>query len=165
LQDAHTNQFHLSESSTLTLDKVDRSHAGIFSCMADNGVRDPVYADIELTVLCKFHSERMEKAKRFFANSLPFFHSLTHFALLAVLNIKKYKRKCTFYAFVISIQMRKQQESSNSNRELKIQTGKNHKNVRRKANMTFYIFSLYGISQNIKVESKQHTIAESQKSL
>lgn len=46
-------QYHLAESSTFTLEKVDRSFAGTYQCMADNGVREAVYADIELTVLCK----------------------------------------------------------------------------------------------------------------
>lgn len=52
-QNSHS-QYHLSESSTLVLERVDRSHAGTYQCMADNGVREPVYADIDLTVLCEF---------------------------------------------------------------------------------------------------------------
>ncbi|XP_070494163.1 limbic system-associated membrane protein-like [Chironomus tepperi] len=45
------SQYHLSEGSTLTLERVDRNHAGIYQCMADNSVREPAYSDIELTVL------------------------------------------------------------------------------------------------------------------
>lgn len=52
-QDSHTDM-HLSESSTMVLERVDRHHAGIYQCIADNGVREPVHVDIELTVLCKF---------------------------------------------------------------------------------------------------------------
>lgn len=52
IKDSHS-QYHLSESPTLTLERVDRNHAGIYQCLADNGVRDAVHVDIELTVLCK----------------------------------------------------------------------------------------------------------------
>ncbi|CAO1425000.1 unnamed protein product [Diamesa hyperborea] len=49
-KDSHS-QYHLSDSPTLTLERVDRNHAGIYQCLADNGVRDAVHVDIELTVL------------------------------------------------------------------------------------------------------------------
>lgn len=53
-QDAGPGSTHLSESSTLILERVDRHHAGFYQCAADNGVRDPIHVDIELTVLCKY---------------------------------------------------------------------------------------------------------------
>ncbi|GAB0087807.1 Immunoglobulin-like domain [Sergentomyia squamirostris] len=42
---------HLSDSSTLILEQVERQHAGVYQCAADNGVREPVSADVQLTVL------------------------------------------------------------------------------------------------------------------
>lgn len=54
-QDAFTGASHLSESPTLLLERVDRHHAGIYQCTADNGVREAVHVDIEVTVLCKYH--------------------------------------------------------------------------------------------------------------
>lgn len=45
---------HLSDSSTLILDRVDRHHAGVYQCAADNGVREPVSMDIHLTILCEY---------------------------------------------------------------------------------------------------------------
>ncbi|EDS44575.1 conserved hypothetical protein [Culex quinquefasciatus] len=35
----------------MVLERVDRHHAGIYQCTADNGVREAVHADIEVTVL------------------------------------------------------------------------------------------------------------------
>ena len=52
-QDPLEGTKHLSDSSTLVLTGVERPHAGVYQCTADNGVRDPVQADIHLTVLCK----------------------------------------------------------------------------------------------------------------
>lgn len=52
-QDIFSGTTHLSDSSTLILDRVDRHHAGVYQCAADNGVRDPVSMDITLTILCK----------------------------------------------------------------------------------------------------------------
>lgn len=48
----------MSDSPTLTLERVDRNHAGTYQCLADNGVRDAVHVDIELTVLCKYNLMR-----------------------------------------------------------------------------------------------------------
>ncbi|XP_035787334.1 opioid-binding protein/cell adhesion molecule-like isoform X2 [Anopheles albimanus] len=50
-KDAFTGASHLSESPTLLLERVDRHHAGIYQCTADNGVREAVHVDIEVTVL------------------------------------------------------------------------------------------------------------------
>ncbi|XP_058835816.1 limbic system-associated membrane protein-like [Topomyia yanbarensis] len=50
-KDSFTGASHLSESTTLVMERVDRHHAGIYQCTADNGVREAVNADIEVTVL------------------------------------------------------------------------------------------------------------------
>lgn len=55
LQDIFSGATHLSDSSTLILERVDRHHAGVYQCAADNGVREPVSMDINLTILCKYH--------------------------------------------------------------------------------------------------------------
>lgn len=43
----------LSEGALLTLEHVGRQHAGTYQCKAENGVRNPVYAEVNLKVLCK----------------------------------------------------------------------------------------------------------------
>lgn len=45
----------LSDGALLTLEHVGRQHAGTYQCKAENGVRTPVYAEVTLKVLCKFH--------------------------------------------------------------------------------------------------------------
>ncbi|KAL1397517.1 hypothetical protein pipiens_002511 [Culex pipiens pipiens] len=50
-KDSFAGSSHLSESTTMVLERVDRHHAGIYQCTADNGVREAVHADIEVTVL------------------------------------------------------------------------------------------------------------------
>ncbi|XP_037024266.1 limbic system-associated membrane protein isoform X1 [Bradysia coprophila] len=50
-KDIYSSTTHLSDSSTLILDRVDRHHAGVYQCAADNGVREPVSMDINLTIL------------------------------------------------------------------------------------------------------------------
>lgn len=62
-QDIFSGSTHLSDSSSLILDRVDRHHAGIYQCAADNGVKDPVSMDIHLTILCK-HIARYRIATR-----------------------------------------------------------------------------------------------------
>ncbi|ETN68050.1 hypothetical protein AND_000112 [Anopheles darlingi] len=57
-KDAFTGASHLSESPTLLLERVDRHHAGIYQCTADNGVREAVHVDIEVTVLSTETSNR-----------------------------------------------------------------------------------------------------------
>lgn len=52
-KDVFSGTTHLSDSSTLILDNVDRHHAGIYQCSADNGVKERVSMDIQLTILCK----------------------------------------------------------------------------------------------------------------
>lgn len=54
-QDIFAGTTHLSDSSTLILDRVDRHHAGVYQCAADNGVKEPVSMDIQLTILCRFY--------------------------------------------------------------------------------------------------------------
>lgn len=44
----------LGEGPVLTLEKVDRQHAGVYQCLAENHVGDPVSIDMRLDVLCKF---------------------------------------------------------------------------------------------------------------
>lgn len=44
----------LSEGASLTLEHVGRQHAGTYQCKAENGVRDAVYAEVNLKVLCEF---------------------------------------------------------------------------------------------------------------
>uniref|UniRef100_A0A8W7PUN4 Ig-like domain-containing protein n=1 Tax=Anopheles coluzzii TaxID=1518534 RepID=A0A8W7PUN4_ANOCL len=53
-KDAFSGSSHLSESPTLLLERVDRHHAGVYQCTADNGVRESVHVDIDVTVLCKY---------------------------------------------------------------------------------------------------------------
>lgn len=43
----------MGEGSILTLERVDRNHAGTYQCNADNGVRDAVQVDMVLKVLCE----------------------------------------------------------------------------------------------------------------
>ncbi|XP_055312013.1 limbic system-associated membrane protein [Sitodiplosis mosellana] len=50
-KDIFSGSTHLSDSSTLILERVDRHHAGVYQCAADNGVREPVSMDINLTIL------------------------------------------------------------------------------------------------------------------
>lgn len=61
LQDIFSGSTHLSDSSTLILERVDRHHAGVYQCAADNGVREPVSMDINLTILCEFCSMTDDK--------------------------------------------------------------------------------------------------------
>lgn len=51
-KDMFSGPTHLSDSSTLILENVDRHHAGIYQCSADNGVKERVSMDIQLTILC-----------------------------------------------------------------------------------------------------------------
>ncbi|KAM7358899.1 limbic system-associated membrane protein isoform 1-T3 [Cochliomyia hominivorax] len=50
-KDMFSGPTHLSDSSTLILENVDRHHAGIYQCSADNGVKERVSMDIQLTIL------------------------------------------------------------------------------------------------------------------
>lgn len=43
----------LGEGPVLTLEKVDRQHAGIYECVAENHVGEAVSIDMRLDVLCK----------------------------------------------------------------------------------------------------------------
>lgn len=43
----------LGEGSLFTLEHVGRQHAGAYQCKAENGVRDAVYAEVNLKVLCE----------------------------------------------------------------------------------------------------------------
>uniref|UniRef100_A0A8W7PVB2 Ig-like domain-containing protein n=1 Tax=Anopheles coluzzii TaxID=1518534 RepID=A0A8W7PVB2_ANOCL len=42
---------HLSEGPTLTLENVNRQDSGTYRCYADNGIREPVFVDMQLIVL------------------------------------------------------------------------------------------------------------------
>jgi hypothetical protein len=44
----------LGEGPILTLEKVDRQHAGVYECVAENHVGEAVSIDMRLDVLCKF---------------------------------------------------------------------------------------------------------------
>lgn len=46
----------LSEGALLTLEHIGRQHAGTYQCRAENGVRDAVYAEVNLKVLCKLEN-------------------------------------------------------------------------------------------------------------
>lgn len=72
LQDIFSGSTHLSDSSTLILERVDRHHAGVYQCAADNGVREPVSMDINLTILCEFCSMADDK----FPIELPYSDSI-----------------------------------------------------------------------------------------
>ncbi|CAO1437052.1 unnamed protein product [Diamesa hyperborea] len=50
-KDSNHIQHSLGEGSILTLERVDRNHAGTYQCNADNGVRDAVQVDMVLKVL------------------------------------------------------------------------------------------------------------------
>lgn len=43
----------IAEGPTVTLERVERIHSGTYQCIAENGVREPVSANMQLTVLCK----------------------------------------------------------------------------------------------------------------
>lgn len=58
-KDVFSGPTHLSDSSTLILENVDRHHAGTYQCSADNGVKDRVSMDIQLTILCKQHTPQL----------------------------------------------------------------------------------------------------------
>lgn len=53
-KDAFSGSTHLADSSTLMLENVDRHHAGVYQCSADNGVKEKVSMDIQLTILCEY---------------------------------------------------------------------------------------------------------------
>lgn len=78
LQDIFSGSTHLSDSSTLILERVDRHHAGVYQCAADNGVREPVSMDINLTILCEFCSMADDK----FPIELPYSDSIVLFRSL-----------------------------------------------------------------------------------
>lgn len=71
--------------------------------MADNGVREPAYAEIDLTVLCEYL-----KAYSFTSNHYPLYHvtksfrkikkilSLFYFSVNEAIKKMREKRKCTF---------------------------------------------------------------------
>lgn len=43
----------LGEGSLFTLEHVGRQHSGAYQCKAENGVRDAVFAEVNLKVLCE----------------------------------------------------------------------------------------------------------------
>lgn len=43
----------VGEGAILTLEKVERQQAGVYTCTAENNVGDPVTVDMRLDVLCK----------------------------------------------------------------------------------------------------------------
>lgn len=53
LQDSLHGAPHLAEGPTLTLESVSRQDSGTYRCFADNGIREPVFVDLQLIVLCK----------------------------------------------------------------------------------------------------------------
>lgn len=44
----------LGEGSLLTLEQVGRQHGGTYQCKAENGVRESVFAEVSLRVLCEW---------------------------------------------------------------------------------------------------------------
>lgn len=70
-KDVYSGPTHLSDSSTLILENVDRHHAGVYQCSADNGVKERVSMDIQLTILCKCLINRL-----IFAFSKAYLHLL-----------------------------------------------------------------------------------------
>lgn len=42
------------ESGLLTIHDVTRAHAGLYQCMADNGIAPPASAGVQLVVQCEF---------------------------------------------------------------------------------------------------------------
>lgn len=53
-QDSLHGSPHLADGPTLTLDAVSRQDSGTYRCYADNGIREPVFVDMQLIVLCEF---------------------------------------------------------------------------------------------------------------
>lgn len=54
-QDRLNENPYIAEGPTITLERVERQNSGIYQCIAENGVREPVSANIQLTVLCEFN--------------------------------------------------------------------------------------------------------------
>lgn len=57
-QDHTPDKNRLAEGPTLTLEHVERKSSGIYRCVAENGVRDPVSVDMQLTVLSKLNNKK-----------------------------------------------------------------------------------------------------------
>lgn len=53
---AKLSSIPLGEGPILLLEQVGRQHSGTYQCKAENGVRESVYADVNLKVLCEFFS-------------------------------------------------------------------------------------------------------------
>lgn len=51
---AKLSSIPLGEGPILSLEQVGRQHSGTYQCKAENGVRESVFADVNLKVLCEF---------------------------------------------------------------------------------------------------------------
>lgn len=101
IQDIFSGTTHLSDSPTLILDRVDRHHAGVYQCAADNGVREPVSMDINLTILCEW-AKKEKKIEKKTNNEIKMRNFLLSVFVWCLLSHKnKSKREKKFY-FVYS---------------------------------------------------------------
>lgn len=55
---------------------MDRRSSGIYRCIADNGVRDPVSFDMQLSVLSEYRIEKNKFFSAYVSHKIFIFHSL-----------------------------------------------------------------------------------------
>lgn len=53
-QDRLNENPYIAAGPSITIERVERLNAGIYQCIAENGVREPVSSFIQLIVLCEY---------------------------------------------------------------------------------------------------------------